>query len=132
MARKPRTARRIDPPSRFARVLDNIIRHKLKWIIGAVLTLGPAGIVAAYAFVEPGLPAFHYWVRDFTSPFLKVQADHETYINYLKLRDARQALKDAKEDLAKNPNSSSAQQAVAHYDAAVQEYEKDLKKTRPE
>ena len=94
-------------------------------------TLGPAGILAAYAYVEPGLPAFHYWVRDFTAPFLKVQADHETYLNYLKLRDARQALKDAKDDLAKNPNSTSAQQATKYYQSNVNRYQDSLDRAAP-
>ena len=129
MARRPRTPRRVvEPPSRTARIIDNIIKHKLKYVVGAALTLGPAGIVAAYAFVEPALPAFHYWVRDFTQPFLKVQSDHDTYLNYLKLRDARQALKDAKEDSVKNPNSISAQKAVEFYETAVKKYEGTLEK----
>jgi hypothetical protein len=125
MARR-RQRRPVEPPSRLAGVIDNIIRHKLKYIVGAAITLGPAGIVAAYAYVDPWMPAVHYWVRDFTAPFIKVQADHETYLNYLKLRDARQALKDAKDDLAKNPNSTSAQQATKYYQSNVNRYQDSL------
>jgi len=59
-------------------MIDNIIRHKLKWIFGAVIGLGSSGMVAAYAIIEPGLPAFHYWVRD------QITEDHN-YIIYLVL-----------------------------------------------
>lgn len=97
----------------------------------AAITLGPAGIVAAYAYVDPWMPAVHYWVRDFTAPFIKVQADHETYLNYLKLRDARQALKDAKDDLVKNPNSTSAQRATEYYQSNVNKYQDSLDKAGP-
>lgn len=110
-----------EKPSRLARVIDNIIRHKLKWIIGAVVGLGSSGTFAAYEMIEPGLPAFHYWVRD------QINEDH-TYIVYLKLKDARQALKDAKADLAKNPDSGTAQRAADYYNDIIPKYQKQLDK----
>ena len=109
------------PPSRLARIIDNIIRHKLKWIVGAVLGLGSSGMVAAYEMIEPGIPAFHYWVRD------QITDDHN-YIIYLKLKDARQALKDAKDDLMKSPGSGTAQRAADYYEAIIKKYQKQLDK----
>lgn len=108
-----------EPPSRLARVIDNIIRHKLKWIFATVIGLGSSGMVAAYQMIEPGIPAFHYWVRDL------VIEDH-TYIIYLKLRDARQALKDAKDELIKNPNSGTAQRSFDYYTDIIAKYQKQL------
>ena len=113
--------RRRAPPSRLARIIDNLIRHKLKWIFGAVLTIGPAGLVATYAIIEPGMPAFHYWVRD------QITEDHN-YIVYLKLKDARLALKDAKANLVKNPDDGTAQRATDYYDAIIKKYQKQLDK----
>ena len=109
------------PPSRLARIIDNIIRHKLKWILATVLGLGSSGMVAAYEMIEPGIPALHYWVRT------QITEDHN-YIIYLKLRDARQALKDAREELAKNPNSGTAQRAADYYNDIIVKYQKQLDK----
>ena len=53
------------------------------------------------------------------------QAEHERNLNYLLLRDERQALKDAKDDLVKNPNSTEAKAAVDHYQQSI---DKRLKK----
>ena len=122
MARTPKAkirSEREEPPSRLARIIDNIIRHKLKWIFGAVLGLGSSGMVAAYEMIEPGIPALHFWVRDL------VGEDH-TYIIYLKLKDARQALKDAKDELAKNQNSGTAQRAADYYTDIIGKYQKQL------
>lgn len=109
------------PPSRLARIIDNIIRHKLKWIVGAALGLGSSGMVAAYEMIEPITPALHFWVRD------QITEDHN-YITYLKLRDARQALKDAKDNLAKNPSDGTAQRAADYYEAVIKKYQKQLDK----
>ena len=117
MGKRPK----VPPPSWLARIIDNFIRHKLKWIIGAVLGLGTSGMVAAYEMIEPGFPAFHYWVRD------QINEDH-AYIVYLKLRDARQALKDAKVELTKNPDSGMAQRAADYYEAIIKKYQKQLDK----
>lgn len=118
MARRP-GHRRQEPLSRLARVIDNIIRHKLKWIFGAVLTIGPAGLITAYAIIEPGMPAFHYWVRD------QITDDHN-YIVYLKLKEAKQAMKDAKGNLAKNPDDGTAQRAADYYEAIIKKYQHQL------
>jgi hypothetical protein len=109
------------PPSRLARIIDNIIRHKLKWIFGVVLGLGTSGTVAAYQIIEPWFYTSHALLRE------TVDEDH-TYIVYLKLKDARLALKDAKDNLAKNPNDSTAQRAADYYDAVIKKYQKQLDK----
>ena len=109
------------PPSRLARIIDNLIRHKLKWIIGAVVGLGTSGTVAAYQMIEPWFYTSHGLLRE------TVTEDHN-YIIYLKLRDARQALKDAKDDLAKNPGSSTAQRAADYYVDIIAKYQKQLDK----
>ncbi len=105
--------------SRLARIIDNLIRHKLKWIFGAVLTIGPAGIVAAYAMIEPAMPALHWWVRD------QITEDHN-YITYLKLKEAKQAMKEAKANLVKNPDDGTAQRAADYYEAIIKKYQHQL------
>ena len=109
------------PPSRLARIIDNFLRHRLKWIIGVVAALGTSGTIAAYQVIEPWFYTSHALLRE------TVTEDHN-YIIYLKLRDARQALKDAKADLAKNPDSSTAQRAVEYYVAIIDKYQKQLDK----
>ena len=86
------------------------------------------GFSYAYEHVEPAFVAQHYWVRDQYAPYIKVQNDHDTYINFLKLRDDRQALKDAKEDFAKT-SSPSAQKAVDFYEGQIKKRLETLDKT---
>lgn len=86
-----------------------------------MISLGTSGTVAAYQIIEPWFYTSHGLLRE------TVSGDH-TYIIYLKLKDARQALKDAKEELVKNPNSDTAQRAVDYYVDVIAKYQKQLDK----
>lgn len=66
---------------------------------------------------------------DPTKPFMLVQSDHDFAINYLILKDMRQALKEAKEDQKANPNSTTIPQTVDKLQKAVERQQDKLSKT---
>ena len=132
-------ARRPTPPAPLtwkARMIASIKRNPIKWgtaVLGflAVIPGGIAGANYLGGVSEPWWLLTHGGYREYQAPFIKVQTDHDTYLNYLKLRDARQALKDAKDDLQKNPNSSSAQRTTEYYEGVVKKYQDQLDKAAP-
>ena len=120
MVRRPqRTGYR---PSWFARVIDTYVRHKWKSIFALAISIGPATYVGAYAYVEPITPALKWWVLSKLDPFIKVQSADHLAIQFWKLRDERQALKDAKDDFAKTA-SPSAQKMIDYYTKLIAQHE---------
>ena len=105
-----------------ARAIDTFLQHKLKSFLGFVMAVGPATIIGAYAYVEPITPALHYWVVSKLDPFIKVQSADHLAIQFWKLRDERQALKDAKDDFAKTA-SPSAQKMIDYYTKLIAQHE---------
>ena len=95
------------------------------WPIIISTVIGIPGLWASAEFLdgklEPVWPCSHACVRGY------IHDDH-TYIVYLKLRDDRQALKDARDELVKNPSSNTAQRAVEYYEKSIKKYEGQLDK----
>lgn len=79
-----------------------------------------AGYNIVAAWVEPGIPTWRSWVRgaihdvvaEVTDPLLLKIQTHDAGLDYLILKDQRQALKDAQAELAKHPDSDTAKQVI--------------------
>ena len=95
------------------------------WPIIVSTVIGIPGLWASASFLDDKFEPWYYTSHALAREMLK---DDHTYIIYLKLRDARQALKDAKEELVKNPNSGTVQRAVDYYVDVIAKYQKQLDK----
>lgn len=75
-----------------------------------------AGYNYAYDHAEPAFLAQRYWVRDHTEdrlrPVTLAQQSHANDLDYLILLQQQKALADAKDDLKRDPNSTSAKQTI--------------------
>ncbi len=89
------------------------------------LFIGIPGIGLSLEYVNRNLEPWYWTSHAYARELV---ADDHTYIIYLKLRDARQALKDAKADLVKTPDSGTAQRAVEYYVDIIAKYQKQLDK----
>lgn len=103
MAKKPKPVAPPAPVSHFARFWAMVKRHPGKVIITIIVVLGGVPTAAAgygmiVSFMEPGIPAFHYWVRDQLTPIYLVQNTQATAIDrfllYQQQRDLAVALAD--------------------------------------
>ena len=99
----------------------------------ALLAAIPGGVAGAQylnTVSDPWKIALHGWVRELNnslnSPIIKVQADHDYAINYLILKDQRQALKDAKDELAKHPDSTTAPLIIERLQKSIDGRQKKL------
>ena len=129
MSKKPK------PQSLFHRTVELFKRNPFT-SVAAIVTIfvGIPGAVAGYnygaALLEPAYPALHYWVKDWTDDRLKplttLAQSHSVDLDYLILKDQRAALKDAKEELAKNPASTTAPQVIEHLQRSIETRQKRL------
>ena len=95
-----------------------------------------AGAITAFAkavpVVEPYAPAHREFVRgstaEQTAPLRLVQDRHSIELDYLILKDQRQSLKDAKDDLTKNPNSTEAQKSIERIERSIKRRQDRLDK----
>ena len=99
----------------------------------ALLAAIPGGVAGAQylnTVSDPWKIAFHGWTRELaqavTAPLIKAQADHDYAINYLILKDQRQALKDAKDELAKHPDSTTAPLIIERLQKSIDGRQKKL------
>lgn len=96
-----RRAKRQPPPSLFRRTIGSIKRNPVKAITAAVVIFG--GIPSAVAganYLDPILPAFHYWVLQQLEPLLKVQNTQAVGLDRFLLYQQQNALANAKADSA--------------------------------
>ena len=108
----------------FKRTVAMAKRNPLK---AAAIIIGVFGgiptAVAGYEIVanvvDPVVPAFHYWVRYQTSPLMKLTEEHSVAIDYLILKDQRQAIKDAKADQARDPHNTSAAKVIDNLQKSI-------------
>ena len=96
----------------------------------AVVPGGIGGALYLSAQAEPLYPAQRYWVRDFTTdttkPLVILVQDHDKALDYLILKDQRSALKDAKDDLHRDPQSTSAQHTIDNLQKSIDVRQKRL------
>lgn len=129
---QPSPRRRAAPPPRsmWARMRQSAHDNPVKWLASVFGLIAAAA--AAWPIMENWEPIVRWrmmgYVSDYSAPIVKLQADHDTYLSYLKLRDARQALKDAKDEATKYPGSTSAERAVEYYTDVIKKYQDQLDK----
>ncbi len=89
-----------------------------------------AGAIYLNAAVEPAIPALHWWVRDHTDerlkPLLLAQQGHAADLDYLILKEQRRALSEAKDDLKRDPQSSSAPKEIQTLQRSIDVRQKRL------
>ena len=120
MAKKPR------PVSLFHRSIGLVKRNPWRaWPIIASTIIGIPGLWASAEFIDSKFEPWYYVSHGF---FRTQTTDDHTYIVYLKQRDARQSLKEAKSNLVKNPNDSAAQRAADYYEWIIKVYQRELDK----
>ena len=86
-----------------------------------------AGYEIVSAWVEPGIPTWRSWVRgaihdvivEVTDPLLIKIQPMEVSIDYLILKDQRQALKDAQAELVNHPDSVTAPKEIDNLQKAI-------------
>jgi len=121
--------------SRRARLWALIKRNPIKsaTAVLALLAAVPGGIKGLdyiNTTSDPWKIALHGWTRELletnTAPYIKVQTDHDYAINYLILKDQRQALKDAQEELHKHPDSTTAPLIIERLTQSIERRQKKL------
>ena len=101
MATRPRRRPAPPPPSLFRRGLASVKRNPVKSITAAVILLGglPSAVAGAN-YLDPIIPAFHYWVLQQLEPLLKVQNTQAVGLDRFLLYQQQNALANAKADSA--------------------------------
>lgn len=101
-------------------------------LVGIIAGIPGAAIGLSYSYnvAEPSFLAQHGWVRDHTDDKLKqpltVIAQHAVDIDYLILKEQRRALSEAKDDLKRDPNSTSAPAVIDNLQRSIDERQRRL------
>lgn len=89
-----------------------------------------AGVVYLQTAIEPSWPAQRYWVRGHTEekigPIEEELRTRTAELDYLILKEQRKALGEAKEDLKRDPNSTSAPAVIDRLQRSIDIREKRL------
>lgn len=99
----------------------------------AVVPGGIGGLIYLDIHAEPYYLTQHYRTREFidekTAPILKVQSESKNELDYLILKDLRAALKDAKSDLEKHPDSTTAPHEIERIQKSIEKRQNRLDDT---